>query len=49
MSINENSETNIINETNNERKETYITLLHLILNICTTLLDVLAIEIPDKM
>ena len=34
------SETNIINETNNERKETYITLLHLILNICTTLLDV---------
>lgn len=43
------SETNIINETNNERKETYITLLHLILNICTTLLDVLAIEIPDKM
>lgn len=43
------SETNIINETNSERKETYITLLHLILNICTTLLDVLAIEIPDKM
>ena len=43
------SETNIINETNNERKETYITLLHLILNICTTLLDVLSIEIPDKM
>lgn len=43
------SETNIINEPNNERKETYITLLHLILNICTTLLDVLAIEIPDKM
>ena len=43
------SETNIINEKNNERKETYITLLYLILNICTTLLDVLAIEIPDKM
>lgn len=43
------SETNIINENNLNKKETYVALLHLILNVCTTLLDVLAIEIPDKM
>ena len=43
------SETNILKESNLNKKETYIALLHLVLNVCTTLLDVLAIEIPDKM
>ncbi len=43
------SENNIINEKDNDKKESYIALLHLILNICTTLLDVLAIKIPNKM
>ncbi len=43
------SENNIINEKDNDKKETYIALLHLILSVCTTLLDVLAIKIPNKM
>ena len=43
------SETNIISEKNENKRESYISLLHLILEVCTTLLDVLAIEIPDKM
>lgn len=43
------SETNILKESNLNKKETYIALLHLVLNVCTTLLDVLAIEVPDKM
>lgn len=43
------SENNIINEKDNDKKETSIALLHLILSVCTTLLDVLAIKIPNKM
>ena len=43
------SETNILKESNLNKKETYIALLHLVLNVCTTLLDVLAIEVPNKM
>lgn len=43
------SETNILKESNLNKKETYIALLHLVLNVCTTLLDVLAIDVPNKM
>ena len=43
------SETNILKESNLNKKETYIALLHLVLNVCTKLLDVLAIEVPNKM
>ena len=42
-------ETNIINEENKDKKETYIALLNLIYNSCSSLLDVLAIKIPEKM
>ena len=43
------SETNIINEEDNDKKETYVALLNLIYNTCSSLLDVLAIKIPEKM
>ena len=43
------NECNILNEKNNEVKETYIGLLKLIYNTCEKLLDILAIKIPEKM
>ena len=42
-------ETNIINEKNDEKKATYISLLNLIYNTNEKLLDILAIQIPEKM
>ena len=42
-------ECNIINETDNNKKKTYVTLLKLIFNTCSKLLDILAIKIPNKM
>ena len=43
------SEGNIINETDIDKKTSYIALLKLLYNTCEKLLDILAIEIPDKM
>ena len=42
-------ETSILNESDNEKKESYITLLNLIYNVGSKLLNILAIDIPDKM
>ena len=42
-------ETNIINETDMEKKNTYLSMLKLIYNTCEKLLDILAIKIPNKM
>ena len=42
-------ETNIINESDNEKKDSYVSLLKLIYNTCSKLLNILAIEIPSKM
>lgn len=43
------SECNIVNETDIDKKNTYISLLKLIYNVSERLLDILAIEIPEKM
>ena len=43
------SECNIVNESDNDKKETYIGLLHLLYNTCEKLLDILAIKIPNRM
>ena len=43
------SECNIVNETDIDKKTSYIALLKLLYNTCEKLLDILAIEIPDKM
>ena len=43
------SETNIINETDENKKKNYISMLNLIYNICSKLLDILAIKIPNRM
>ncbi len=42
-------ETNIINETNEVKKNSYLSMLTLIYNTCEKLLDILAIKIPNKM
>ena len=42
-------ETSILNESDNEKKESYITLLNLMYNVGSKLLNILAIDIPDKM
>ena len=42
-------ETNIVNEQDNAKKETYISMLNLIYNTCFKLLDILAIKVPNKM
>ena len=42
-------ETNILNESDEEKKTSYISLLKLLYNTCKELLDILAIEIPEKM
>lgn len=42
-------ECNIINEKDESKKLTYVSLLKLIYNTCSKLLDILAIKIPNKM
>ena len=42
-------ETNVLNETDDDKKQSYISMLTLLYNTCKELLDILAIEIPDKM
>lgn len=42
-------ECNIVNEQDMDKKESYIALLNLLYNTCTMLLNILAIEVPDKM
>jgi len=42
-------ECNIVNEDNEEVKQNYISMLHLIYNTCVKLLDILAIKVPNKM
>ena len=42
-------ETNVLNESNDEKKNSYLAMLRLIYNTCKELLDILAIEIPSKM
>lgn len=42
-------ETNILNEKDEEKKNSYLSLLRLIYNTCKNICDILAIEIPDKM
>ncbi len=42
-------ECNIVNEQDNSIKQNYISMLHLIYNTCTKLLDILAIKVPNKM
>ena len=42
-------ETNILNESDKDKKQSYISLLTLMYNTCKKLLDILAIEVPDKM
>ena len=42
-------ETNILNETDEVKKNTYLSMLKLIYNTCEKLLDILAIKIPNKM
>ena len=43
------SECNIINESDFEKKMTYVSLLKLIYSVSERLLDILAIDIPEKM
>ncbi len=43
------SETNILNESDNNKKSSYIALLNLLYNIGSKLLDILAIKVPNKM
>ncbi len=42
-------ECNILNENDENKKETYLALLQLIYNTCSKLLEILAIKIPNKM
>ncbi len=42
-------ECNILNEKDEDKKETYLALLNLIYNTCSKLIDVLAVKIPKKM
>ena len=43
------AETNILNEKDDDKRNTYLSMLKLIYNTCEKLLDILAIEIPDRM
>ena len=43
------SECNIINESDSDKKSNYISLLKLLYNTCSKLLDILAIKIPNRM
>ena len=42
-------ETNILNETDKDKKNTYLSMLKLLYNTCKNLLDILAIKIPNRM
>jgi arginyl-tRNA synthetase len=42
-------ETNVLNESDKEKKSSYIAMLNLMYNTCKSLVDILAIEVPDKM
>lgn len=42
-------ECNIVNESDNNKKNNYISMIKLIYNTCSKLLDILAIKIPNKM
>ena len=42
-------ECNVLNENDENKKETYLALLQLIYNTCSKLLEILAIKIPNKM
>ncbi len=42
-------ECNIVNENDDSIKNNYISMLHLIYNVCSKLLEILAIKIPNKM
>ena len=42
-------ETSILNESDSEKKESYIALLNIMYNTGSKLLNILAINIPDKM
>jgi arginyl-tRNA synthetase len=42
-------ETNIINENDEDKKNSYLSMLKLIYNTCEKLLDILAIKVPNKM
>lgn len=42
-------ETNILNETDENKKLNYISMLKLVYNTCKKLLDILAIRVPNKM
>ena len=42
-------ETNVLNEKDESKKQSYISMLTLLYNTCKELLDILAIQIPDKM
>ena len=43
------SECNIVNESDIEKKNTYLSLLKLIYNVSERLLEVLAIDVPERM
>ena len=43
------SETNVVNESDKDKQETYIALLNMLYNVGEKLLDILAIKIPNKM
>lgn len=43
------SETNVVNEKDKDKQETYIALLNMLYNVGEKLLDILAIKIPNKM
>ena len=42
-------ECNIVNEKDTDKKESYVALLNVLYNTGKMLLDILAIEVPDKM
>ena len=42
-------ETSILNESDSEKKESYVALLNVMYNVGSKLLNILAIDIPDKM
>ena len=42
-------ECNILNEKDDEKRNNYLSMLNLIYNTCSNLLDILAIKIPDRM
>ena len=43
------SEHSVSNETDENKKSSYVALLKLVNNVCSNLLDILAIEVPERM